>query len=60
VRGTTNNEHIPEPLVKGILRARHDIYVNKDGTLRYDASTPSCPPGGCGPAEEAALYAAAG
>lgn len=36
VRGTSNKEHIPEHLVKGILRAFHDIYVNKDGTTRYD------------------------
>lgn len=38
VRGTSNNEHIPEHLVKGILRAKHGVYVNKDGTVRYDAS----------------------
>ncbi len=36
VRGTTNNDHIPENIAKGILRAKHDIYVNKDGTTRYD------------------------
>ena len=36
VRGTSNKDHIPEHLVKGILRAEHDIYVNKDGTTRYD------------------------
>lgn len=36
VRGTSNKEHIPEHLAKGILRAKHEIYVNKDGTLRYD------------------------
>jgi DNA polymerase II large subunit len=36
VRGTSNKEHIPENLVKGILRSIHDIYVNKDGTTRYD------------------------
>ena len=36
VRGTSNKEHIPEPLEKGILRAVHGIYVNKDGTTRYD------------------------
>ncbi len=38
VRGTVNKAHIPENLTKGILRARHDIYVNKDGTTRYDMS----------------------
>lgn len=36
VRGTSNKEHIPEPLEKGILRALHKISVNKDGTTRYD------------------------
>ena len=36
VRGTSNKDHIPEPLIKGILRAEHSIYVNKDGTTRYD------------------------
>src|SRR3989344_1387180 len=36
VRGTSNSEHIPEHLLKGILRAVNDIYVNKDGTTRYD------------------------
>jgi DNA polymerase II large subunit len=36
VRGTSNKDHIPENLVKGFLRAKHDIYVNKDGTTRYD------------------------
>ncbi|MBI2148708.1 DNA polymerase II large subunit [Candidatus Woesearchaeota archaeon] len=36
VRGTSNKDHIPEHLLKGILRAVHEIYVNKDGTTRYD------------------------
>lgn len=36
VRGTSNKEHIPEHLVKGLLRAKNKIYVNKDGTTRYD------------------------
>ena len=36
VRGTSNEEHIPEHLVKGILRACYGLYVNKDGTIRYD------------------------
>lgn len=36
VRGTSNKDHIPEHLAKGILRAKHEIYVNKDGTTRYD------------------------
>jgi len=36
VRGTSNKEHIPEHIIKGIIRAKHDVYVNKDGTTRYD------------------------
>ncbi|MBS3172232.1 DNA polymerase II large subunit [Candidatus Woesearchaeota archaeon] len=38
VRGTSNQEHIPENIIKGILRALHSVYVNKDGTIRYDMS----------------------
>ncbi|MBW2970932.1 DNA polymerase II large subunit [Candidatus Woesearchaeota archaeon] len=38
VRGTSNKDHIPEHLIKGVLRAKHDVYVNKDGTTRYDMS----------------------
>ncbi|MBT4823754.1 DNA polymerase II large subunit [Candidatus Woesearchaeota archaeon] len=38
VRGTSNKNHIPEHLVKGILRAKHGLFVNKDGTMRYDMS----------------------
>jgi len=35
---TSNKSHLPENLIKGILRAKHKIYVNKDGTIRYDMS----------------------
>jgi len=38
VKGTSNKDHIPENLIKGILRAKYDVYVNKDGTTRYDMS----------------------
>ncbi|MBI2175924.1 DNA polymerase II large subunit [Candidatus Woesearchaeota archaeon] len=38
VRGTSNKGHIPENLAKGILRAKHELCVNKDGTIRYDMS----------------------
>ncbi|MBD3309785.1 DNA polymerase II large subunit, partial [Candidatus Woesearchaeota archaeon] len=38
VRGTSNKDHTPENLAKGILRAKHDIFVNKDGTTRYDVT----------------------
>jgi len=36
VRGTSNKEHIPENMVKGILRSKYNLNVNKDGTIRYD------------------------
>jgi DNA polymerase II large subunit len=36
VRGTINPDHYVEHLGKGILRARYDVHVYKDGTTRYD------------------------
>ena len=36
VRGTSNKDHIPEHFIKGIFRAKYDLCVNKDGTIRYD------------------------
>ncbi len=36
VRGTSSAEHDMENLVKGILRAKYNLCVNKDGTVRYD------------------------
>ncbi|MCX8193780.1 MAG: DNA polymerase II large subunit, partial [Candidatus Pacearchaeota archaeon] len=38
VRGTSSSKHIPENLAKGILRAKYQLHVNKDGTIRYDAT----------------------
>ena len=38
VRGTSNKDHVVEHLSKGILRAKHRVYVNKDGTTRYDCT----------------------
>jgi len=38
VKGLTNDKKLPEPLEKGLLRARHNITVFKDGTARYDAT----------------------
>jgi len=38
VRGTSSSTHIPENLAKGILRSIQGLSVNKDGTIRYDAS----------------------
>ncbi|MBU2638525.1 MAG: DNA polymerase II large subunit [Nanoarchaeota archaeon] len=42
IRGTSNKEHIPEHILKGILRAKHNICVNKEGTIRYDMTEMSC------------------
>ncbi len=38
VRGTSSAEHKTEHLSKGILRALFDLQVNKDGTIRFDAT----------------------
>ena len=38
VRGTSNKDHVPENLAKGILRAKNNLCVNKDGTIRYDVT----------------------
>jgi len=38
VRGLTNDAKAPEPLEKGLLRAKHDVSVFKDGTIRFDAT----------------------
>jgi DNA polymerase II large subunit len=38
VKGTSSESHIPENLIKGILRANAKLHVNKDGTIRYDAT----------------------
>ncbi|MHA1680048.1 MAG: DNA polymerase II large subunit [Promethearchaeota archaeon] len=41
IKGMTSKFKVPEPLEKGLLRAKFDVYVYKDGTLRYD--TGDCP-----------------
>jgi len=38
VRGTSSAEHSIENIGKGILRALFNLQVNKDGTIRYDAT----------------------
>jgi len=38
VKGTSSAEHITERLEKGILRSLFDLQVNKDGTVRFDAT----------------------
>ena len=36
VKGLNSKAFIPEHMAKGILRARHNLFVNKEGTIRYD------------------------
>jgi DNA polymerase II large subunit len=38
VRGLTSVSKTPEPLEKGVLRSRHEVFVYKDGTMRIDAT----------------------
>lgn len=38
VRGLISALKLPEPLEKGVLRAKHGVYVFKDGTVRFDAT----------------------
>jgi len=38
VLGLMSKNKTPEPLEKGALRAKHDIVMFKDGTVRYDLS----------------------
>jgi len=36
VRGMINEKKIVEPIGKGLLRARHDLHIFRDGTIRYE------------------------
>jgi len=38
VRGLTNETKTPEIIEKGVLRAKYDLSVYKDGTIRFDAT----------------------
>ncbi|MDV0446864.1 hypothetical protein MsAg5_07260 [Methanosarcinaceae archaeon Ag5] len=38
VKELMSRARAPEPLEKGILRSLHDVYMFKDGTVRYDMS----------------------
>ncbi len=38
VKGMTNQSKTPEAVEKGVLRAKHDLSVYKDGTIRFDAT----------------------
>ncbi|MFC6905346.1 DNA polymerase II large subunit [Halalkalicoccus tibetensis] len=36
VKGLTSSHKTPEPMEKGVLRAKHGVSAFKDGTVRYD------------------------
>ncbi|MFH1239782.1 MAG: DNA polymerase II large subunit [Candidatus Diapherotrites archaeon] len=36
VKGIINADKICEPLEKGIIRARHNVHIFRDGTIRYE------------------------
>ncbi len=36
VKGLISDEKLPEPMEKGILRAKHDLHVFRDGTGRFE------------------------
>jgi DNA polymerase II large subunit len=38
VMGLISANKVPESLEKGILRAKHDVFVFRDGTIRFDAT----------------------
>ncbi|NJF25060.1 DNA-directed DNA polymerase II large subunit [Thermococcus sp. Bubb.Bath] len=38
VMGMTSSHKMAEPLEKGLLRVKNDVYVFKDGTIRFDAT----------------------
>ena len=38
VKGLTNAEKTPEIIEKGVLRAKYDLSVYKDGTIRFDTT----------------------
>ncbi len=41
VKGLTNGTRVAELLEKGILRSKHNLFVYKDGTTRFDATNAS-------------------
>ena len=38
VKGLSNPMRVPERIEKGFLRAKHDVFVFRDGTSRFDAT----------------------
>ena len=42
IRGTSNRDHTPENLAKGIIRAKYGLNIFKEGTIRYDMTETVC------------------
>ncbi len=42
IRGTSNEDHTPENLAKGIIRAKYGLNIFKEGTIRYDMTETVC------------------
>lgn len=42
VRGVMDKDRLTENFMKALLRAKNDVYVNKDGTVRYDIIETVC------------------
>ncbi|MCX8200723.1 MAG: DNA polymerase II large subunit [Candidatus Caldarchaeum sp.] len=38
VKGLTSRAKVPEAFLKGVLRAKHGLFVYKDGTIRFDVT----------------------
>ncbi|MHA1734163.1 MAG: DNA polymerase II large subunit [Promethearchaeota archaeon] len=38
VKGMSSLHKVPEPIEKGMLRAKHGVFVYKDGTIRFDST----------------------
>ena len=38
VKGMISESKLPEPIEKGILRAKHEVFTFKDGTIRHDST----------------------
>ena len=38
VQGMISESKLPEPIEKGILRAKHEVFTFKDGTIRHDST----------------------
>ena len=42
VKGVWDKDKITEPLAKAMLRSKNEVFVNKDGTVRYDMIETIC------------------